>query len=330
MDALIAQNEEVASEVEVLKSIYGDESIRPWAEESPSSSSGAADGGKAGVTIRYQVALALLAPHEDVTVDLLVSLPSEYPEIAPPQLQLLSRYIGPFKADSDLFGRIIRTYISVAGVDFAPGTVCVFDGIQHVLEHLTQWYEEHLSAERAGDLQREFEKEQHVEQVNDASAHSRHERRVVQSSSPPPPLPDGIEIFEAEPILDRKSVFIGRAVRITHPSQVPIIVSNIREDRKTARAAHPTIHAWRCQVGTVLHQDNDDDGETAAGGRLAHLIQIMEVNNVLVIVTRFFGGIHLGPDRFKHINQAARDALEVGGFLDEPGARKHTGRQKKK
>lgn len=64
-------------------------------------------------------------------------------------------------------------------------------------------------------------------------------------------------------------------------------------DRRTARAAHPIINAWRCQVGNVLHQgiysilslvfrispqasvDNDDDGETAAGGRLAHLLQIL-------------------------------------------------------
>ena len=43
-----------------------------------------------------------------------------------------------------------------------------------------------------------------------------------------------------------------------------------------------------------------------------------ELNNVLVIVTRYFGGILLGPDRFKHINQAARNALELGGFLDSP------------
>jgi hypothetical protein len=68
----------------------------------------------------------------------------------------------------------------------------------------------------------------------------------------------------------------------------------------------------------LLTADNDDDGETAAGGRLAHLLQILEVDNVLVIVTRYFGGIHLGPDRFKHINQAARNALELGGFLDAP------------
>ena len=86
--------------------------------------------------------------------------------------------------------------------------------------------------------------------------------------------------------------------------------------------------------------DNDDDGETAAGGRLAHLLQILvgvlsrtpgpalltdlqEVNNVLVVVTRYFGGILLGPDRFKHINQAARNALELGGFLDNGTADSH-------
>lgn len=82
--------------------------------------------------------------------------------------------------------------------------------------------------------------------------------------------------------------------------------------------------------------DNDDDGETAAGGRLAHLLQILvcfysrfkvvtltlpqEVNNVLVVVTRYFGGTLLGADRFKHINQAARNALDAGGFLDAPVA----------
>lgn len=54
-----------------------------------------------------------------------------------------------------------------------------------------------------------------------------------------------------------------------------------------------------------------------------------EVNNVLVVVTRYFGGIHLGPDRFKHINQAARNALELGGFLDSVDhGRKGRGRKR--
>jgi hypothetical protein len=63
--------------------------------------------------------------------------------------------------------------------------------------------------------------------------------------------------------------------------------------------------------------------------REIHLV-LKEVSNCLVIVTRYFGGIHLGPDRFKHINQAARNALEMGGFLDDPGAKRNTGRSKKR
>jgi len=109
-----------------------------------------------------------------------------------------------------------------------------------------------------------------------------------------------------------------------------VILSHLMSDRRIARAAHPIINAWRCKVGDTVYQDNDDDGESAAGGRLAHLLQILDIDNVLVVVTRYFGGIHLGPDRFKHINQAARNALDIGGFLDIADDRKSQSRLKKK
>jgi putative IMPACT (imprinted ancient) family translation regulator len=63
--------------------------------------------------------------------------------------------------------------------------------------------------------------------------------------------------------------------------------------------------------------DYDDDGESQAGARLKHLLEILELDNVLVVVSRWYGGTLLGADRFKHINQAARDALELGGFLND-------------
>ena len=63
--------------------------------------------------------------------------------------------------------------------------------------------------------------------------------------------------------------------------------------------------------------DNDDDGESQAGGRLAHLLDILDLENVLVVVSRWYGGTLLGPDRFKMINTAARQALQIGGFLVE-------------
>jgi len=260
---------------------------------------------------------SLPLPYDEVTLKILVSLPPSYPSCSPPQLQLLSRYIGPFGADSNLFGSVLKTFISVNGVEWTPDAVCVFDGLQNVVEGCTRWYEDHLTAEKVKSLVRE-------DTVEPESSHTPLAAEREQPLAVSITLPKGIQIFEAEPIVDRKSSFVGRACAISDPAEVPLILSYLSSDRRIARAAHPIINAWRCQLNGVLHQDNDDDGETAAGSRLAHLLQIMEVQNVLVIVTRYFGGIHLGPDRFKHINQAARNALEVGGFLDNLEGRKTT------
>ncbi|KZP13477.1 UPF0029-domain-containing protein [Athelia psychrophila] len=328
LDALVdslnssADREPVASELGVLQSIYGDDAIH--LREPPSGAY------QAGTTIRYEVSLrrvvspsdragiGLTLPTADpVPLRVLVSLPPSYPAAALPQLQLLSRYIGPFGVDAALFGGVLRTFFS--GWD--EGAVCVFDGLTSVVERCAQWYEERLSIEKAGALVWED-----MRGGEDARAHAgrveRREEAPVPLPAPEVPMgvPDGVHIAESEPILDRKSAFVGRACRISHPSQVPLILAHLMADKRIARAAHPVINAWRCQVGPVLHQNNDDDGETAAGQRLAHLLQILQVPNVLVVVTRYFEGIHLGPDRFKHINQSARNALEVGGYLDEPAA----------
>ncbi|KAJ7672579.1 ribosomal protein S5 domain 2-type protein [Mycena polygramma] len=297
--------EAVASEIEVLLSIYGDDAVHLWVptgqRQDPS-------------LTRYEAVLSLPSPHEDVSIRVLVSLPDNYPAAAPPQLQLLSRYIGAFGADASLFGEVLRTFISSAsGVEWVPDSVCVFDGLQSVLDRCTAWYGERLSAEAAGALVRaDMHPEREVSPPPPRSV------PIEPVATEPSPMPEGIKMFVAEAITDRKSAFVGRACAISDPSEVPIILAHLLSDRRIARAAHPVINAWRCQVGNLLHQDNDDDGETAAGGRLAHLLHILEVDNVLVVVTRYFGGIHLGPDRFKHINQAARNALDLGGFLDTP------------
>ncbi|KAG1782965.1 ribosomal protein S5 domain 2-type protein [Suillus placidus] len=320
--------ESVASEIDILQSIYGDHAIHLHHSSPGSPRSGIPNhSSSASGAIRYEVSLNLPS-HEDISIRILVSIPPTYPTSSPPQLQLLSRYIGAFGVDSSLFGSILRTFISVSGVEWTPESVCVFDGLQNVLERCEAWYEDKLNRETAGELLREdAHTRNHVlvepdEPLASSSVTDELKDRVPLDTA----LPEDIKIVEAEPIVDRKSIFIGRACRISDPSQVPLVLNNLMSERQISRAAHPIINAWRCQVGSVLHQDNDDDGETAAGSRLAHLLSILEINNVLVVVTRWFGGIHLGPDRFKHINHAARNALELGGFLEQTDESRGGGR----
>lgn len=122
-----------------------------------------------------------------------------------------------------------------------------------------------------------------------------------------------------EPINDRRSTFQAHCACVESVEQVKEAIACLMENRKIAEATH-NIQAYRIE-GSSHHniiQDCDDDGETHAGSRLLHLMEIMDVKNVLVVVTRWFGGTKLGADRFKHINNAARDLLEKCGFTNQP------------
>lgn len=48
-----------------------------------------------------------------------------------------------------------------------------------------------------------------------------------------------------------------------------------------------------------------------------------------VVVTRWYGGIHLGPDRFRIINEVARRQLVANGF-DKRVNEKEQGKSAKK
>lgn len=180
-----------------------------------------------------------------------------------------------------------------------------------------------LEAKKAVDdhsTQEDLEYAQHLQYEEDVAAATASLSRTTVSEEAS--LPEGCKLYSSEPIIDRKSVFIGHVCKITSPSDVTKVVNYLLSDRKIAKATHPTMLAYRVRgAGDVIHQDNDDDGESAAGSRLAHLLQILELEDVLVVVTRWYGGIHLGSDRFKHINQAARDALVAGGFVQAKAKR---------
>ncbi len=66
---------------------------------------------------------------------------------------------------------------------------------------------------------------------------------------------------------------------------------------KIAKATHNVVAYRFIDAKNILNADYDDDGETSAGGRLLHLLELIKVQNVLVVVSRWFGGVLLGADR---------------------------------
>lgn len=248
----------------------------------------------AGHRLRYEVVLPLFAPDdpswtetqsrlntiESILVDqdepspppqlrILVSIGPKYPETVPPQLQLLGRYVGQFSMDADLFGSVTKTYISSNGVPFTEGDVCVFEGINHVLQVAGDWYRAKVEERIQGEKAREAEKEKYRAEEIPANNHDGATTTLRQSSNssapnhlaiPPSPahlasysslplsspaLPPHIRIHSSAPITVSKSVFIGHACRVTDPLEVPLVIYHLLSDKKIAKAAHPVIHAYR-------------------------------------------------------------------------------------
>ena len=46
---------------------------------------------------------------------------------------------------------------------------------------------------------------------------------------------------------------------------------------------------------------------------MAYVLSVLNADNCLVIVARWYGGIKLGPDRFKHIAKCTQRILEANG-----------------
>ncbi|XP_028592990.2 protein IMPACT isoform X3 [Podarcis muralis] len=126
-------------------------------------------------------------------------------------------------------------------------------------------------------------------------------------------------IYHGNPITDRRSTFQAHLAPVVSPKQVKNVLAELYKNKKIASATH-NIYAYRihCEDKQTFLQDCEDDGETAAGGRLLHLMQILDVRNVLVVVSRWYGGILLGPDRFKHINNCARNILVEQNYTKSP------------
>ncbi len=130
----------------------------------------------------------------------------------------------------------------------------------------------------------------------------------------------GLELIHGVPFTERKSTFQAHLARITTEKDARTIIECLLLDRKIQRATH-NMYAFR--VFDVNKQaqvnDNDDDGENAAGGKLAELMAVMGVNNVVIVVSRWWGGILLGPSRFRVINNTARQLLEQCGMDGKEG-----------
>ena len=123
-----------------------------------------------------------------------------------------------------------------------------------------------------------------------------------------------LTIHQNEPIIDRKSIFQAFYVNINTAAQAEQFRQQLLENNKIKAATH-NMFVWKVSENGIIKSDSDEDGESGAGSRMMHLVELTGACDFGVIVTRWYGGVHLGPDRWKHINNALRSILDDHGQI---------------
>ncbi|CAF9943131.1 MAG: eIF2 kinase Gcn2p negative regulator [Alectoria fallacina] len=269
---------DLVTEIGAIQSIYGKDVLRD------------ADG--ASVYI-------LSIPYRDVSLRVL--FPPDYAESTP---QLLGIETTGAHARKGYGSHVLDTARATLLSVFVPGSVCLFDLLQELETALAE-----ESNGSNGQRPSPFSPQEDTSSVLNAGT------SAIWDLGEEPCW------ILSLPVTEKKSTFVARACSVTSPAQAQACIARLLDtDKRAAKASH-NISAFRIRalsttesMSEVTYQDCDDDGETAAGGRLLHLLRVMNVWDVLVVVSRWYGGVKLGPDRFSIINNVAREAVVKGGW----------------
>ncbi|XP_029356907.1 protein IMPACT isoform X1 [Echeneis naucrates] len=293
-DVVNPENEDLQSqieEVEALSSIYGDE----WCVVDEASRI-------------FCIKISSNLEEPKLTACLQIILPPDYPSTAPPIYQINAAWLrGPERAK--LANSLEDLYVENMGESI------LFLWVEKIREFLVEKSQTSESADQPEKVnittEEKVDGDEDIPDFSTLRLNTENLHLFMENANDEevPPIKHG------NPITDRRSTFQPHLAPVVTPRQVKMVLEKLCENKKIASATH-NIYAYRiyCEDKHSFLQDCEDDGETAAGGRLLHLLQILDVRNVMVVVSRWYGGILLGPDRFKHINNCARNILVEEGY----------------
>lgn len=115
-------------------------------------------------------------------------------------------------------------------------------------------------------------------------------------------------------ISDRGSKYAVSGGPCNSPAEAKAFIKALCRKKKFAKATHNTW-GFLSDSGPV----KNDDGESGAGMVILRMLEREELKNHLVVVTRWYGGKHLGGDRFRHVQNAVRHYLDNANISKEPG-----------
>lgn len=122
---------------------------------------------------------------------------------------------------------------------------------------------------------------------------------------------------ESAEIIEKKSKFIAN---IYHVENVKEADEKIKEIKKKYYDAKHNCVAYRIIESGQLIEKSSDDGEPSgtAGGPMLNILQKNNLCNILIIVTRYFGGILLGTGGLvRAYSEATQKVIESSTIISK-------------
>lgn len=118
-------------------------------------------------------------------------------------------------------------------------------------------------------------------------------------------------------IIEKKSKFIANLIYVQTEEQAEEELNKIR--KKYYDAKHNCFaYSIITQSGIVNKSSDDGEPSKTAGGPILNIITKNELTNVLVVVTRYFGGILLGTGGLvRAYSQSTQEAIKKAEFVIE-------------
>ena len=110
---------------------------------------------------------------------------------------------------------------------------------------------------------------------------------------------------------EKKSRFIAQLSFADSEEKAVAFLEQVRAANRTARH---NVYAYRLREGNRERYSDDGEPQGTAGQPMLNVFQRENVENVVCIVTRYFGGILLGAGGLtRAYAKAAKDALDAAG-----------------
>jgi len=109
-------------------------------------------------------------------------------------------------------------------------------------------------------------------------------------------------------IEDRGSKYSVSYGQVHGKDDIKAFLKQLKQKKKYAKATHNTWAARISHEG-LIYETKADDGETGAGMVILRVMQKEQVSDCVICVTRWFGGVKLMGDRFKHVQDATKYAI---------------------